>query len=103
MFVFVRVTGLYCVPYFAFLKNRSRMIIVYHTDWFIRLFSVISASATHTVTSWLIVSVKKVSKIKYCVFYNIIMCTYVPLLYCVLLYWYFLCSQKANFCVIHRK
>ena len=31
------------------------------------------------------------------------MCTYVHVLYCVLFYWYLLCSRKANFYVIHRQ
>ena len=39
------------------------------------------------------------SKIKYSVF----MCTYVHVLYCVLFYWYLLCSRKADFYVIHRQ
>ena len=31
------------------------------------------------------------------------MCTYVHVLYCVLFYWYLLCSRKANFYVTHRQ
>ena len=33
----------------------------------------------------------------------ILSCTYVHVLYCVLFYWYLLCSHKANFYVIHRQ
>ena len=29
--------------------------------------------------------------------------TYVHVLFCVLFYWYLLCSRKANFYVIHRR
>ena len=39
-------------------------------------------------------------------FNNIFQGTYVHvlyLLYCVLFYWYLLCSRKANFSVIHRQ
>ena len=31
------------------------------------------------------------------------MCTYVHVLYCVLFYWYILCSRKENFYLIHRQ
>ena len=31
------------------------------------------------------------------------MCTYVHVLYCVLFYWYLLCSLRANFYVIRRQ
>ena len=33
----------------------------------------------------------------------ILSCTYVHVLYCVLFYWYLLCSRKAKFYVIHRQ
>ena len=40
---------------------------------------------------------------QFCVLQNNCMCTYVHLLHCVLLYWYLVCSRKANFDVIHRQ
>ena len=43
------------------------------------------------------------SKIKYSVSYNIYICTYVPVLYCVLFYWYVLCGREAKFYVAHRQ